>query len=327
MRKSTMNKLFVIVIFVIIVIIIYKYVTFKPTLISAKLNPTYELYMTGTEQDIREHLDKPGSTIKQSALLSLIDRERNDLLEMLLKEYEINPDIGGGYYSFTPLTYAAEELKVRSVELLVEYGADVDYLTRHNETALIKAATNLEFSEKNVNVLAIKIINVLVDSGADINIVNEYGLNLIQRLAFSNELSLLSKLFDIGGDINQVDIDKSNLLFYCRTLECIDYLISKGLDKNSVNNNGKNLLQSSVFIPINNIEKVKGLIEVGIDLCHHDNEGDNILRYAEEGNLNPHLHKDNPEFYQMKLAEHRATEVYKYLEKEYNKKCLTLDTN
>jgi hypothetical protein len=29
----------------------------------------------------------------------------------------------------------------------------------------------------------------------------------------------------------------------------------------------------------------------------------------------------------MKLAEHRATEVYKYLEKEYNKKCLTLDTN
>lgn len=323
MKKD--NTAFIIISIIIIVIITALLIYWKFTHMTIGLPTRHKdkIFLVGDAKEIRQYLDSEGSTIGLGNFYALIRRERADLLEILLKEYKLNPNFGAKYKDDTPLLFAAEELKRSSVEILIKYGADINYKNAYGNTALVIAA-EAAFAMPVYKYSSREISKILIDAGADVNVVGEWSTPIGGAIS-SRDMANVKYMVEHDGDVNYISKSGSNYLVSCFSLECIEYFLEKGLLINSIDNNGKNLLQSSVYIPSNNTMKVKRLLEWGADICHKDNEGLTVLDHAQEANLNPHLHKDNPEFYQKKLAEHRNTEVYKYLEKEYNKKCLKIN--
>lgn len=315
-----------ILIFVGLVIFITKRVNI-PNDITSQINYREKLYLVGTKQQIRDYLEKQDSKIHYADLWSLIDRNRNDILEMILKEYNINPNIGVKFHADTPLLHASENLKPKSVEVLVKYGADVNYINEWGKTALVLASNSLENLSMHGltpdgNERAFKIIKLLVESGANINTVGRYGETAIKGAISDKDLKRVKYLVDNGGDIKHIDSDGANYMFYCDSLECIEYLITKGVNINDKASDGENILLAFVKTSWIKLDVITGIIDLGIDVCHKDNNGDTVINHAETRDTNPHNKKDNPEFYYKKLEENKASETYKYLEKEYNIRCL-----
>ena len=317
--KKTMIVI-VIVIFTMFTIIVAKeFDKLQNTTLSIGLK--IKLFSNGSEKQIREYLESPNSTVGMNIYYTLIEEERHDILKMLFKDYKLDPNYFAQYKGDAPLLYAAAELNRSAVEILLKYGADVNYSNQYGDTALILASQINWIIAPHEKFVSRDIVKLLVKSGADINAINDSEWTAIEGAIDSDDIKKLDFLVDNGGDIHHLDSNGSSYLYYCNTLKCIEYLLKHGLDINQVNRKGNSLLHSSVLIPSNNTDMVKKLIEKGADLCHRDNDGNNILRYVEEGDLNPHLHKDNPDFYSKKLVEHRKTKVYEYLKKEYDKEC------
>ena len=297
---------------------IYLYLKENTSFLDKPVSRKY-LFARGTEKQIRYFLEEPDHEVKLSDYHYVIILNRIDILKIMLKEYGHTANYDG-YYLWSPLTFAAEELKRQAVEILVKYGANVNFVDEYGNSALIYALqavsymTSFQYSSR-------EIVKTLVEAGADVNIEGKWHTPLGAAI-YSRDMNIVKYLVANGADLNYLSKSHSNYLSSCITIECTKYLLEKGLDVNLLNNRGENILPISVLIPSNDIDEVKLLIESGANVCNIDKEGNNILRHAEEGDLNPHLQKDNPEFYQNKLIEHRNTEVYKYIKKIYQDRCI-----
>ncbi|MFC3195552.1 hypothetical protein ACFODZ_14955 [Marinicella sediminis] len=72
--------------------------------------------------------DKP---IVNYDLVKLIDNDQNTILEKLLKEGKVDPDVVNYHGLRTALLHAASELKTQSFLILAKYGADINYQDSH----------------------------------------------------------------------------------------------------------------------------------------------------------------------------------------------------
>lgn len=277
------------------------------------------LFAKGSEKLIRNFLEKPDHEVKLMDYHYVIALNRMDILEIMLKEYGHTSNYPGAPI-WSPLIFATEELNRQAVEILVKNGADVNFVDTKGNTALIYAIQEGSYMRSFPNSI-IEIVKTLVEAGADVNIKGDWHTP-IEAAIYAKEMAIVKYLVENGADINYLSEDDSNYLSACVSIECTEFFLEKGLDINLLNNKGENILPISTYIPSDDISTVKMLIEWGVDICHLDNKGKNILIHAEEGDSTSHLQKDNPEFYKNKLIENRNTEVYKYLELEYKRKCL-----
>ncbi len=92
---------------------------------------------------------------KESALIAAVDTDNDEIVKMLLKagadlEYT-------GYFSSTPLMYAAQYGKYISAQTLINAGANVNYTDKYGETPLIQAVNKKNFA----------MIKLLIENGAD----------------------------------------------------------------------------------------------------------------------------------------------------------------
>ena len=170
------NTTFIIISISIIVIITALLIYWKLTHMTIGLPTRHKdkIFLAGGAKEVREYLDSEGSTIGLNNFYALIRRERTDLLEILLKEFKLNPNFGEKYKDDTPLLFASEELKKRSVEMLIKYGADVNYKNESGDTALI-IATKAAFLFPNYKSASRTITQLLVEAGADVNAISEWG--------------------------------------------------------------------------------------------------------------------------------------------------------
>lgn len=275
------------------------------------------LFISGSKQKIKEYLKSPNTTVRSYDYYLLIINNRLDILEMILKDYGYPSDLKG---NDSPLLDAVEELNPKAVELLIKYGADVNDKDSFGNSALILAA-KAAFAIPSYSAKSREISKMLIDAGADVNMIGEWATPLDAAIA-TKDIESVRYIVDHGGDVNYIDKNGTNYLYSCFTIECFKFFYDYGLDINKLDNKAKNILFKVVRITSNDTRKVELLLELGVDICHKDNAGMTVLDNAKEANLNPHLHKDNPEFYRKKIKEHKNTKVYKYLEKEYNKRCL-----
>lgn len=287
-----------------------------------------KLFYLDTNVDIRKHLDSSSSIINLGDIYTLIELERNDILEVLMKEYMLSPDFKNDIKIDTPLLFASENLKLNSVKLLIKYGADVNYQNNEGQTALFKAATSTNLASSNEELdYRRQIVKLLVLSGADINIATNFNRTVMKTIVFDGDMELVQFLVENGGDLNYIDQDGANYLFYCNKVECLKYFVNKGLNINSTQKNGENIIQGAVFSSFVKIDVIKEMLELGVDICHLDNDGNNVIDLAILTDITPHLKSDNPEFYYKKIEENRNSDVYQFLEKEYLKKCETIKEN
>jgi len=314
-------KLLAIIVLLALSYFVYVYIN-NPINLNPNLSSKYLLFTKGSKQDILEYFKKPENKVVQSDILFLIDRDMLDIIELLLEKHQVNPDIGGDMHGFTPLTYSAENLKVKAVDLFVKYGADVNFKSDNNRTALVKASNqgvNLDIKRQNLSNVIVK---KLVNSGAKVNDISDYKESALGGATIANNMERINFLVENGANINTLDMSKQNYLFYCDSEECIKYFLDKGLDINSLDVNGKNILQSAIKSSWVKLNLYKKIINYGLDICHKDNDGKSILNFAELGDVSESFKSSNPEYYNKAITKNKQSAIYKYLVKEYQTRCL-----
>jgi len=266
-----------------------------------------------------KNLNVQVNQISNYDLVRLIDSDQNATLEMLLKEQKVSPDVVNYDGLRTALLHAATELKTQSFLILAKYGADLNYRDLDGNSALINA-TNAnkyqgEYSKPNY-----KIIEYLVDNGAEINVFNDYHYTPILGAIISDDLDVLKLLVESGGDVLRQDNDGANYLFYARKIEIIKYLVQQGLDINSLTRNNENVIQS--YMGRHTLDKkiVQQLIELGAKYCHLDDLGKSVLDHYLDKNT-PYLFEAGSERYQKYQEKLKSTDIYIFISNLYIEKC------
>jgi uncharacterized protein len=141
-----------------------------------------------------------------------VEEQRTEEVELDLPVVDENeppdpsrdPRIGGG---LTPLVFAARVGDLRTVQTLVEAGADINQVTEYGWTPLLAAINNRYY----------RLADYLLDQGADPNIQNTGGWNTLYlatknrnieggdyptRRPDMDDMVLIRKLLDLGADPN-----------------------------------------------------------------------------------------------------------------------------
>ncbi len=133
--------------------------------------------------------DSDGAT----ALAYAVDLGHSDIVIALLEvgaDFEIASE-----YGWTPLMLAARSGKLEVVNALLGKGAEVEVANRRGWTALMYA----------VNQDRVEIINALLDHGADIDAIdNEGNTSLILVVGSNPKAKAIQLLLDRGADVNIV---------------------------------------------------------------------------------------------------------------------------
>jgi len=139
-----------------------------------------------------------------------------------------------GEYASTPLHCASREGNVKIIELLIQYGADVNSKNRY---ATVYPLFEILTSAKIEN--PFPLVQLLIDNGADIKVIDSFG-NTILHYAIEKELiELIEFSISLGCNINYTGRhDKDTPLHYAyfqKNKKIIDYLIDHGADKDALN--------------------------------------------------------------------------------------------
>lgn len=186
--------------------------------------------------------------------------------------------------STTPLIMACENSQLDIILYLLEMGADPNQRSGDEHTALI---ATIEFG-KNKEII-LKILDALIEHGADVNAKDKYSGTPLSRACLSRKShpDLLDFLIEKGADMDVTLGNKgSNLLMYsCEfgRIEAVKFLLTKGFDLYTTNSNGDTTL--IVASREGHIDMVRFLLENGLDINEKNNHGNNALMIA---NSNDH---------------------------------------
>ncbi|WP_121628765.1 ankyrin repeat domain-containing protein [Poseidonibacter antarcticus] len=211
-----------------------------------------DVYKILKEQSIKkiEELTNNGMKITDINLVSLFDKIYEDrdyinvnFLKFLIEnEVDINKIDEDGYSALIVSTLKGD---FDIVKLLVEYGGDVNNITKDDSTPLL---CSLDAENNNF-----ELIKYFVEKGADINYQAEDGFSLFSYLLILSDKSYLNNIEYVSSyydDISEQDI-----------LDLIQYLIDNGADLNSKINNTFSLFAFACIF--GNIKMVKLLLENG----------------------------------------------------------------
>lgn len=155
-------------------------------------------------------------------------------------------------------------------------GVDINQLDKDGSTALINAA-----SRRNKET-----IEWLVDHTKDINVRNKEGFTAFSRALKYNQLEIAKLLADKGANTRVIDANGFDLGYHLvdayRNSEQfstkMDYLISTGYDPKSPQRDGSTLLHAA--IKKEDVELIKKLVAMGLDINAKDDMGQTILHHA-----------------------------------------------
>ncbi|XP_047429570.1 ankyrin repeat and SOCS box protein 2-like isoform X2 [Mugil cephalus] len=164
----------------------------------------------------------------------------------------------------TPLMIAVSKEQFRCVEVLLEYGADIEVTNHDKETPLYKACerNNAAIVElllshgAAVNTRCIQgctalqeavirnnveICEMLLKAGAKLSLTNEYGIAPLFTAAQTGQLATLRFLLKHGADINSQAADGATSLYEAAKNgheEIVEFLISQNADANKPGKTG-----------------------------------------------------------------------------------------
>lgn len=126
-----------------------------------------------------------------TALIYAINRERIDIVKLLLQKgiEEINIDRNGNL----PFQRACSVGNMEIVKLLVNHGADVNYVNKENGvTPLICACSDGKTD----------VISLLIGLGANVNAVDKCGMTALKSAVMESHLEAVRILIDAKADID-----------------------------------------------------------------------------------------------------------------------------
>jgi len=202
-------------------------------------------------------------------------------------------DYNGG----TPMMYASEYGYVDVVKFLVEKGANVNKKTKFGETAL---TLNIGFVKRDK-----EIVKILLDAGADPNIVYVNSMTPLLYAASSNDNDIVELLVDAGADVNAKNRDGTNAFMY-GTPDILNILAKGNIDINFKDEEGKTYLH---------LAAERGLVPA-VELLLEKGANPDIKDYGK-----------TPDYYSTQNGYTDITDMIKRAQKEKNKyNFATLDT-
>lgn len=187
-------------------------------------------------------------------ILAASEGDTNKVLALL--ELEANINYSTPYEGITPLMYAAQNGHLRTVEILIDSGANVNTLPYNRVSALLGAciaghvyiADTLILNGANVNTRNydgiaplmyaaafddIVMLDMLLFYNAKVNLQDDDGNTALHYSVFYNNLAITKKLIEAGADINQAENKGFNPILIAAQNgypEHLDLLISKGAE-------------------------------------------------------------------------------------------------
>jgi len=269
--------------------------------------------------EFREYLELNGSNINKYLVLKIVTNENPQFLEILIKDFQYDINIGCESDGNTILKMVAELHHVRSVKRLLDYGARVNCNDFDNPILIASISSIYYGSMPRVYETA----KLLIENGADVNAVSK---SIVERTVFQEALAsenhgLIELLLKSGVDLSYRTQHGSNYYFFVSDSYTLNLLLKNQLNINQVRSDGRSPLQSFLSTSYFTVEDYKNIIDYGVDLCYQDNEGRNILFYAKRREIK-YLKNPNDLPREDDLKEIMSSEVYKYIEAEFNRECI-----
>lgn len=179
----------------------------------------------------------------------------------------------------SPLTAALYSKALDSSLYLIEQGANPNERNNKGESPLFIVL------DKNLDTSLLK---ALLKKGASPETGNNYG-TLLREAIKNRQLDDAQLLIDAGADVHYVDEAGNNYLHVCATInspKTLNFLLEKGLDLNRRNNEGNTPLYIAAEKAYEDV--VKSMIENGAEVFTVNNEGYAPLHlhlFADEGDV------------------------------------------
>lgn len=252
-----------------------------------------------------DNMEVPYSMVEQS-----IDLDDSMSLSLFL-ESGFNPNYTDDKGE-TILMKIVKNNGVKTLKTLIIYHPNLEIETpkrkRENTNSYLPTRRSIDFVRNE------EILNILIDSGVDINYINNLGTPLIINYIKTKPNSYIKKLIDkkvklevldrdqwtplmwatgkqndkivsilisSGVNINKVDKRGNTAIFYAYSEKTIVASITKKIRKDIKNNSGENILGEVYLRSISNsyYDAVEKLVEVGVDI-NYSSYGDIPLDIA-----------------------------------------------
>lgn len=203
-------------------------------------------------------------------IFQAIQRNNFDALKHLIEVDRVDVNAttqDGATPIFIAISYG---MRLNMIKLLVEHGANVNYINEQQMTPLLQAASP-GFASNTA------IVTYLVEHGADVNYQRQDGITALMK---ASDVDKVACLVEYGAHINHEAQDGSTplikLAYY--GFNQVTYLVKRGADVNHKTKNGITALMRAV--ENNQLETSIYLIEHGADVNAADNNGNTVLMKA-----------------------------------------------
>ena len=171
------------------------------------------------------------------------------------------------------LHYISNNEECRAIaRILIEAGADVNARDDFKKTALHDAAESGDP----------EYMKMLIEAGADLEAADENGWTPLMAAAGKIHADCVRLLLDAGADVHKMDWKdgQSSLLYSLKDRKILNMLIEAGLDLNSKDKEGNNILIKTINhrpCTLSGTESAVMLIEAGVNINTPNNYGQTAL--------------------------------------------------
>ena len=166
------------------------------------------------------------------------------------------------------LTKAVSMNKPQEVyNVIVKGGADANYMRPNSTLSLLSYALSKEYYE---------VAEVLIQNGADVNLVNDHGVTPIMLLDHENKIEALKFLLKSGADVNIMNKEKWSVLHIMakrgatQAVEAfLNYTNENGGFKpiNSKTSGESSIIHKYIYVYVNNVFMIAGHVFQYVFCC------------------------------------------------------------
>jgi ankyrin repeat protein len=146
------------------------------------------------------------------------------LVNKLIVEMKMDPNLID-LADFTSLMYACEQENLDLIQILIDNGANVNFMNKDGVTCMILAIVNS----------CSKVVKLLLKCGFDLHKNLSNNFSYITDAAYLNDTEILNTLLDAGCDVNETKEDENGVILNPLWASCergnlavVEILLSKG---------------------------------------------------------------------------------------------------